>query len=271
MSAPKTILICILCGGERNQWISPWIYYASLAWTQDKRFRLRFVPCFGAQNHEAARNWCTEECIRGGDQFLMMIDNDTRTSQGNTLVNLIDLATLDLDIVGAPVPVLKKDGVYLNAYMHQEGVTFASSTIEALHEAMEKTNGVLERDALGSAVICIKREVLLAMRESNWMPDYLQDIVRWPAEPPYPAWVLPRDCVGNHLQGEDLLFCWRAKHLGFRVFTSLKHLCGHDHTIDQRDIPDVKPMMGLRVEETQTDTTKQVHILRDERSAAEAA
>jgi hypothetical protein len=255
---PKTVLICVLCGGERHQWINPWIHYASLSWNMDPRvlsgeFRLRHVPCYGAQNHEAARNLCAETLYHKGDDFLIMIDNDTNLRQKNRLINLVDLPALDLDVVGVPVPVIKmndeKKGVYANAYTHLGDGTYQTSTMEDLSRAMERDGGLLERDGLGGAVMCIKREVIVALRESNWVPPECARYVSLNEEPPWPSFLLPRDAVGNIIAGEDLFFCRRAKHLGFRCFTSLNHFAGHDHTTDWREIPEVEPMLGLRVDE----------------------
>ena len=244
-----SVLIAVLCGMERHYWIEPSLYAASLAWQHDKRFRMAFQIIYGHQTVEAARNAATEECINGKYDFLLMLDNDTQPMTAERqIINLMDLPALDLDIVSAPVPVIKTDGqgqISLNVYKRAaaEGIYFTGYGDAELQYAMQMTKGVIEADALGSAAICIKREVLEAVRNSGWLPDEIYPHVGlWGHRNtetglefvgmPYPAWVFPKDAAGYLVLSEDVLFCMRAMHLGYKCFSSLNHLCGHGHSLD---------------------------------------
>jgi hypothetical protein len=239
-SEKPSVLIAVLCGMERHYWIEPSLYAASLAWQHDQRFRMAFQIIYGHQTVEAARNAATEECINGKYDYLLMLDNDTQPMRPDrSIINLMDLPARGLDIVAAPVPVIKTDGdgqISLNIYKRvaTEGIYFKGYGDAELQYAMQMNDGLLEADALGSAAICIKREVLEAVRESDWLPDEVRPYVNLNLghPPDYPVWVFPKDAAGHLVLSEDVLFCMRATRLGYRCFSSLNHLCGHGHSLD---------------------------------------
>ena len=242
MNKPASILVVILCAPERNGWVNPSLWLASLLWAQDERFDLRFKAAEGFATSQEARNQACRWLLEGSEDFLLMIDNDTRTDVNERLVNLPDLAALNLDVVAAPVPVLQAAGLFLNTYMHsrqpgQEHL-FEPSAGEDFGGCDDR--GLLERDAVGTGAVMIARRVVEALATDIWVPDWLRPYV--PAgetSKPLPTFLRPRNTDGTTVLGEDYVFCDRARHLGFRIHSSLRHVCGHYHTIDQLQIPSI--------------------------------
>ena len=238
----QSIQISILCGEERHWWINPALCQASLLWVTSpkRRFDLEFLPARGFHTSQEARNWATDEFLKRKRDFLLMIDNDTRPERDGACIDLPVMAALDLPIIGAPVPVVNGQKLYVNFYF-QDGSQYRTPVWEDFEKAQD-TNGLVECDAVGGGAVMFRRDVLETLTDLKDGPyctaqelEYLPKLSR-----PYPVWLRPREATGKTWIGEDLFICTRAKRLGFKVYCSLPHLCGRFHTVDQGSVPEIQ-------------------------------
>jgi predicted O-methyltransferase YrrM len=247
---PERVLISLLCGSERHGWINPSLALGLAQWAADERFDLEIIRAYDFHTSLEARNWSAQQLIESECQWLLMIDNDTRIDPSGTLICLPELCLLGLDVVAAPVPVLQNGSLYINAYMaseDHEGL-YRSSYEDELASALS-TGGILERDAVGFGAVAIRREVIERLSASPLIPScqgWQDSASRLAGSAPYPVFLRPRDGFGSTLKGEDLYFCERARLHGFRIYTSLRHGCGHYHTVDQGRIPVIRAAMKRR-------------------------
>jgi predicted O-methyltransferase YrrM len=250
---PERILLSLLCGSERHGWINPSLALGLAQWAADERFDLEIIRAYDFHTSLEARNWSAQQLIESECRWLLMIDNDTRIDPCGTLVCLPELCLLGLDVVAAPVPVLQDGSLYINAYMasqDHEGL-YRSSYDDELSCALEtlETGGILERDAVGFGAVAIRREVIERLGTSPLIPScpgWRDSSGQLTGSGPYPVFLRPRNGFGSTLKGEDLYFCERAKLHGFRIYSSLRHGCGHYHTIDQGRIPVIRAAMKRR-------------------------
>jgi len=236
-----SIQISVLCGEERGGWINPGLAMSLLAWSHDpKRTRaIEVVPAHGFHTSQEARNYVTDRFLRSSHGWLLLVDNDTRPERDGCCINLPAMADLNRPIVAAAIPVLNHGQLYVNCYF-EHGDTYRTPILEDFRKAAE--NGLVACDAVGSGAVLLRRDVLeqlaaagastVAIAECPYLPNLLGATV--------PVWLRPRDAFGRTQIGEDLYLCRRAKRLGFSVHSSLEHLCGHLHTVDQGMIPEIQ-------------------------------
>ena len=74
MSKPR-VLVCVLCGRERDSWINPALF-RSLLNLQDARFDVTIDLAYDLKPYEFARNTCMMNAKLGGYDYLVQIDND---------------------------------------------------------------------------------------------------------------------------------------------------------------------------------------------------
>jgi hypothetical protein len=129
----------------------------------------------------------------------MMIDNDTVPKSC-----LPELTQMGHYVVAARVPVY---GGGWNVY-HLDGMQFVQLN------SITDTRSV---DAVGTAAICIHRNVFDGIRETESL---------------LPFWMAKYSVDGRLLLGEDILFCSRARDLGFIPHVAPGHDCGHMRTTD---------------------------------------
>lgn len=78
------VLICVLCGPERTDWINPFLHTAILRMCQDTRFELFFEPICGLRPWERARNAAFEKANALNPDWCVQFDNDV-VPYGNPL------------------------------------------------------------------------------------------------------------------------------------------------------------------------------------------
>lgn len=131
--------------------------------------------------------------------FLIMIDNDE-----SPFHDLVDIVKANKDVVGCPA-ITKQNGILqwqaYSAY-EKEGKGYKSTDLDALVDPPD----FLERDAVGSGCIIIKRRVLEGMK-APFVDVFNKD--------------------GERVRGYDLNFCRRVKEAGFKIFTTPKKRCEH--------------------------------------------
>jgi len=158
---------------------------------------------------EENRNRAVKKTLDDGYDFMFMIDPDTVPKS-----NPIDLAFLNLDIVGMPYPQWRNDGNGL------EIAFLAMDKKEDGNYLDHKTRvGLREVDAVGSGAMLVHRRVLEKVR---------------------PAFVRLWDENGFAVKGIDFNFCDRAKAEGFRVWAHFDYLADHIKELSLLDVLDFK-------------------------------
>lgn len=238
MTDRPSIFIALLCGPERTGWIHPKLARALVYFTTDERADFELYPIWHSKTSQEARNHACDVFLETKHTHLLFIDNDTvPESFDDRIINLLDLAFIDADIVGAPCPVKQNQSLHLNIYEHVG---------EEMYRPILGADLMAFRgpcDAVGTGVMMIRRRVIEAMHRVKWTaPRWLSD--KWEVPLSCPAFLRPRYPDGRTIIGEDLLFCQHAKGLGFSIYASMAHACDHVHSIQLNEIPEMLPGLG---------------------------
>lgn len=97
MSKPK-VLVCILTGVERQNWINPDLSMNLVQMARDSRFDVDYFPVRDFRPYEAARNTTIHTARQLNADFLISFDNDNFT-RCNPL-DIVAEAGADKDIIG---------------------------------------------------------------------------------------------------------------------------------------------------------------------------
>jgi GT2 family glycosyltransferase len=194
------VLICVLCGVERDGWINPALarWLAGLGLCGDLRLNLTFI-C-EEKPVERARNLCAQYTLQTGAEWLLMLDNDMEPPPD--ILKVVSLAGPEHDIIGLPY--------YMGSSQLSALPTIATWRVE--DDAMVRPKpggGFVELSMVGSGGLFIRRRVLEALP----VPHFRN--------------VLSDDGL-VFKQSEDIYFCCRARERGFRIWTHgdfpLEHL-----------------------------------------------
>jgi len=147
-------------------------------------------------NTVTARNSCVHEMLKDDYTHLFFMDSDMVFPKG-TLQKLLDY---DVDIVGG-FYVRKRAGFYPNAFQLGERVQNGKYVTEWVNEYKEV-------EGIGTGCLLIKREVFLKVKVP-WF-EY-----KWNGEP------------NGKMITEDLVFCDKAKDLGYKIYCDGTIKCGH--------------------------------------------
>ncbi len=239
----QTVMIGVLTTSERGGWVNPSLWLAATQMAAlDQRFNVSIRRTPSYRTSQEARNYLCREFLADPERpdFLLMIDNDTRLDVDGQIVNLLDLAAFNKDIVAAIVPVASEAVLHFNVYRRWPGGQRYQSLSQEdlLHPSPD--GRLIACDAAGTGAMMIRRGVIETIALDNMVPErlrrYLPPIERDMMTGHYPVFLRPRKADGSTVLGEDLLFCERAKDCNFNVYGSLDHLIGHYHTLDLRDI-----------------------------------
>jgi hypothetical protein len=150
---------------------------------------------------DVARNKLAIQAIEHKFDYLFFVDDDMTISK-DTLAKLIEA---DKDIIG---------GVYISRHDQMPCVFEAKKEGNVtLYRTLNKIDGIQEVDAMGTGCMLIKREVLIEMakKHDTSMFEFAKEFVNG---------------VLNQ-KGEDVIFCERAKELGFEVWAHAEVKPGH--------------------------------------------
>ncbi|MBP7570901.1 MAG: hypothetical protein KBA95_12650 [Acidobacteria bacterium] len=186
-----------------------------------------------------ARNRLVGDFLRSKCERLWFIDADMIPPP-----ELFALLNIDADIVAPRMLALKRDDAGIPRL---EICAFKYNLKnDSKFNAVVPTGpvGLLgDIDAVGTGCTLIKRRVLEDERmwlapEYEWPPGHKCDLRE---EPRNDRWAPPLFRMqykpnGEHLRGEDLDFCLRAKALGYKVATHLGFSCGHSKTMNLDDM-----------------------------------
>ncbi|MEX0701189.1 MAG: hypothetical protein WD069_03760 [Planctomycetales bacterium] len=186
-------------------WIHKHVAFALLRMAQDARVAATIqLPTHAPYVQNL--HLCRREFLAGPFDYWLTLDDDNPPRR-----NPLDLALLDLDVVGCPTPVWANIcpgdfPVYWNAMDEVR-----DERGEVGFRPHQPCEGLQEVDAVGSGCLVIARRVMEAV----------------PA-PFFREW----DAEGLVRMGGDFAFCRRARAAGFHVFAHFDYPCHHFNEIE---------------------------------------
>ena len=264
------VQISPLMGFERNFWPSPELMYGILAWSMDPRvtgpdpdkYKYEYVPAIGFTTSQAARNYVCDLFLDHGDcDYLIMIDNDMKPLHPVTheLANVMHLPAMGLPIVAAPTAVMKGLNWFINGYIRDYEDGWRAMSLEELQRPVEpletEWGPAVAVDSVGFGCVCIRRDVLAAVRESGidfvdaghrvgqGSTDSVMSTGQRFYGGPKVAITRNRNPRGETDCGEDMLFGRRAKELGYQSYMAPACIMGHYHTVDLTQLTGLVPSL----------------------------
>jgi len=184
----------IFVGTPNMGTITTGLWINSLKWLSEGKHSVHIFPPQHVRPIPAARNLIVQEFLKQEHDFLLMIDADITPPS-----NILDMANLNVDVVGA-VCFVNKEGSIVPMVL--ERAEDGYKIIKSL-----SANSLLKVDAIGTGCIMIKREVFKELA------------------PPYFSYVMSPE--GMLQLGEDFNFCSRVKQHGFTIHAHTGFICEH--------------------------------------------
>jgi len=239
----KKVLVYVLCGPERYQWVAPDLMLRLIEAVHLRDIDVVVGTVYGVYGYDAARNRAVEWFLESDADWLCMIDNDT-VPPDDFIPRVLDFTRncAQADIVPLPYyirPRVNVDGLLLcTGLRHPTEPNTYTLPFQIPHEWREIDVG-------GGGCMFIRRGVLTKM-EKPWFR-------------------IPETARLEHLQTgacEDFDFCTRAQAAGFHLFTHGGLECAHLHTVDvsavakatvarRQEDADFLKQMGVRLLTTQ--------------------
>jgi hypothetical protein len=199
----QRILVQVLCGSERHQWINPRLSSTLVKMALDLRFGVQLQWAHDVRPVAYARNLAVDNARNGGFDWLVMVDNDT-VPMCNPL-DLIATAPDDVHIIGLAA------GISVNGACKWNFSTPATP---------EQVAGLQQVNEIGAGCLMLRSKV-------------------WETIPaPWFRWENGSDelCSPAGGAGEDIAFCRKAREHNFKLWTHSMHAAGHFHTVDLTEL-----------------------------------
>lgn len=203
---PK-VLIAVLCGHERYQWIAPGLMLRLIEATQTPDADVQVVALHGTYGYAMARNRAVEKFLASDNSILCMVDNDT-VPPADFVSRVLEFEKPDV----WTLPYYMRPGAKASSYLC---IGWRASEPNFFHMPLQLEPKWQEIDVGGAGCMFIRRAVLERMS--------------------FPWFQIPEYAIEQRfLTGacEDLDFCERAQAAGFHIWTHGGLLCGHLHTVD---------------------------------------
>ena len=201
MNLLSPVVVTVLCGRERSDWINPALMMRLLECVRDGVQSRRPVAVdskCGVRPVERARNEIAQEFLGSPTaKWLIMLDNDI-IPPANFLKLIDEAETEGKFLFGVPCPMLKEVGITWNVGIKTND-DLKCGGFTTLPPGWTKC------DFLGGAFLCIRRPVLEAIK-SDWFN-------------PVPP------------KSEDFAFTERARNAGFQPWFNGSYQCDHIHTV----------------------------------------
>jgi hypothetical protein len=199
-SKPK-ILVCVLCGLERGNWINPSLTENLYAMFRDPRFEVNYYPVRDLPPWEVARNATIAAARKLNVDWLISFDNDNFVPGANPLDVLMQANPERHAVIGLTSGVGSPHGAY---------ALFPEST-------RGNDGPFREADEVGGACLFVHKTVWQKIPQGPWF--------RW-LHGENEALVPDRKTCG-----EDVYFCRLVRDYGMKVWTH-PMLAGHYRTTD---------------------------------------
>lgn len=160
MQATK-VLVCVLCGPERNGWINPRLCETLLRMPRSQRFAVTVEFIYGSHGVDRARNIAIDKAREQQADWLIQIDNDMTI--GDPLSILAEADALALDIVAVSAAISKAEGSY------QANVDLAG----------ERRGNFMRVSSAGAGVLMLRSSVWQKMPKAPlflWSSDCGEDV-----------------------------------------------------------------------------------------------
>jgi hypothetical protein len=186
--AKPFVALAVTCLAERDGWIHPDLALFLLEWASKSIGPVHFVRNY--RPHHNARNQAAEMFMKGGQGWLLMVDNDTVPPRGALeLIKHLD----GRDIVAVPYPFYQiKDGKF-----SVRDCVFQGSAAKGLEPFNVTGAGFQEIVACGGGCVFVHRKVFEKLAQPWFRPT-----------------------TNPHDPGEDIDFCMRTRQAGFKIWTT---------------------------------------------------
>jgi hypothetical protein len=216
-SKPK-VLVCVLCGTERQHWINPELSQMLFKMGRDPRFDVEVATIKDAAPVEVARNHTIKIARDHHFDWLVSFDADNFMPSGTPLDIIADCAS-KRSVIGLTYGTQKHQSAY-TLFPPDE----CRTTIEGQFA---------EVPSVGGGVLIVNKKVWEKIPTGPWF--------RW--EHGNGEETLDRGAGGR---GEDVYFCELVRKNGFRVWTHRTLLAGHYRTTDLTGMVCTMAQMGRR-------------------------
>lgn len=200
------VLIAVLTGEERQNWVNPHLSTVLMALAFDGRFRVTYLTIHSMYPVSAARNRAVKEAKDRDADWLVMIDNDI--APPFELADAIAKAPFIGDIIALPYFVILENTRLLLCV----GMLDENGTMKPYLPGELPAGGWSRIEMAGTGCMIISRKVLSRMTA--------------------PVFELILDAVEGQKMSEDLVFTRRATKEGFTIWTNPDLMCGHYRTCD---------------------------------------
>lgn len=212
-----SVLINVLCGHERGDWINPGLVnrlFEAISDSLTKRALSCSLTC-GVKPVDRARNQIVQQFMMTDATWLVMVDSDIYPPPH--FMNVIAAAEEDGRlVVGLPCPIIGESPTGVRSPMFNVGHKTENPHCSALLTHLP--NGWTAVDYIGTGLIAIHRRVLETVPRP-WFEFKPQKV-----EDNFPK------------MGEDFTFCHKAREAGFQVWTHGSFVCDHLHTYSLLDM-----------------------------------
>lgn len=209
------LLVCILCGQERTNWLNPalveWLLAGKAVLGVDAEVSL--VLNFWPVDH--ARNVAVERALSAGADWCLQIDNDT-VPHPRTLAAIALADRRGLDVLGFAYPILCDAGICPSV--------LAGEIAQAKHDADFE-----EVPAFGSGCMAVRMSVFERLSRPFFQIDVDEN---------------DSERVGR-AEGEDMGFCRRARTAGVRLHIARGVAAGHLRTVNLLKVYESNGRQGI--------------------------
>lgn len=203
MSKPR-ILVTVLCGTERQNWINPQLTVNLMRMSRDPRFEICYGPQLDMRPWESARNMTIIAARQVNANYLLSFDNDNFVPGDGNPLDVIANARPEMDVIALTYGVSgRPDGFKLFPDPKGRGAICGP-----FREVEEIAGGVL----------IVHNTVWQRIPKGPWF--------RWQHADNEALTPGPGCC------GEDVYFARLCRQRGLRVWTHLQMLAGHYRTTD---------------------------------------
>jgi hypothetical protein len=213
---PK-VLVCVLTGLERTNWINPELSINLIRMLKDTRFEVNYYPVKDCRPVESARNMSIVAARQIDADWLVSFDNDNFVPGPGNPLDIITEAGNEQHVIGLPYAVGNTEGYRMVPDEKQGG----------------QVNGLFqEQDIIAGGVLLVRKNVWQTIKTGPWF--------RWQHADTESLMPAPGVC------GEDIYFCRLVRRHGLRVWTHTRRYAGHYRTTDITGMVCTMAQMGAK-------------------------
>ena len=199
--AKSKILLAVLTGVERQNWINPDLTLTIIKMVRDPRFEVAFFPVTDIRPWECARNKTIQAARQIGAEWLISFDNDNFVEGNGNPLDIIASAGPEQHVIGLTYGVSKGD-----------------RSFELFPCASGATDGAFrETESVAGGVLMVRNTVWQNIPRGPWF--------RWQHADNELLELDASTC------GEDVYFCRLVRQHGMRVWTH-EQMAGHYRSVD---------------------------------------